>query len=132
MKMWNQFLEYVKLVPKVIKNRDAFIQGITNNVRLNMGLLPEDQQDEVIKRRVICNTCPYNSENAKDSEEYKELYDRNYITDRLDLHCAHCGCNIEFKTAALDENCGNTYWNTLHPEKPLELLWETYKPNTND
>ena len=75
--MWNKFMEYAKLFPKVIKNREAFIQGIYNNVKLNMGKLPEDEQEEIIKRRVICNTCPFNSENAKTSEAYKLLYGEN-------------------------------------------------------
>ena len=120
--MWNKFMEYAKLFPKVIKNREAFIQGIYNNVKLNMGKLPEDEQEEIIKRRVICNTCPFNSENAKTSEAYKLLYGENYKTERFDLHCSHCACNIEFKSAALDQDCGMTYYNDLHPENQQELF----------
>lgn len=126
--MFEKFKEYIRLIPKVIVNKEAFIEGIVNNAKLNNKHLEEDKVEEIIKRRVICNTCPFNSENAKHSDEYKNLHNGQiYKTDRPDLHCSLCACNIEWKTAALSEKCGMSYYNETNPNNKQELFWEEYK-----
>lgn len=110
--------EWIKLIPTIIENRGKILEGIVNEVRMEMGTFPSDEQDEVIRRRAICAGCPYFSENAKKSELY--------ATMRTDEHCIMCGCNIKAKTACLTCNCGIEKYNRTHPESTLELKWEKY------
>ena len=71
----------------------------------------------------ICLGCPYNSENAKLSKEYRELLGEQYNTPRPELHCSLCGCILEIKTSSLSSDCGIVDWNEDHPEKQLEPKW---------
>lgn len=126
----NKVKEFLKLVPKGILHADKVVEGIINNVKFNNGSLSEEEQDEIVKRRLICMTCPFNSINARESEEYKNLYNgQTYKTERQDLHCSHCACNIDWKTASLSEKCGLSYYNDLNPNNKQELLWEKFEKN---
>lgn len=68
--------------------------------------LPEDEQTEIVRRRLICAGCPFSSSNA-----VKE----GYKTNRIDEHCIMCGCTIQRKTASLTSACGIDCCNS----KPL-------------
>jgi hypothetical protein len=60
-------------------------------------MLKEEEQQEIVRRRLICATCPFNSSNAvKDG----------YKTNRIDEHCIMCGCTITRKTNSLSSDCG--------------------------
>lgn len=59
------------------------------------------------ERRAICNTCPYNSSNAKKD---------GYITIRMDEHCIKCGCPLASKTTALSSSCPLGFWTALTNE----------------
>ncbi len=118
--------EYIALIPKGIKNADKFISGVINDVKLEYRLLPSDQQEEIIRRRLICSTCPFMSKNAEYSKEYKELHGESYITDRQDNHCTFCGCPLAYRTASLDMPCGIQDWNDEHSDSPLPLKWNIY------
>jgi hypothetical protein len=103
-------------------------------------MLPEDAQQEIVRRRLICSTCPLNSSNAVAN---------GYKTDRFDEHCTMCGCTITRKTSSLSSNCGIDCCNP-HPEedcscKPkglkeyniknkitLEPKWRKFKTNENE
>lgn len=125
--MLNKLKAFTELLGKGIANGDKIVKGIINNVQFNNGSLPEDEQEEIVKRRVICMTCPYNSTNAKTSEQYKALHNGQTYkeeTGRGDLHCSLCACNIHWKTAVMDEKCGLTYYNDTHPENIQELKWK--------
>lgn len=116
-----KLLEYLKLVPKGLPNSIAIIQGIINNVQLEN--LPEEERDEIIKRRICCTTCPFNNVNAKTSLEYFQLTTTHYKTKRNDDHCCFCGCPIKVRTASLYANCGIEEWNERWPDKQIELKW---------
>ena len=118
----SKILEYLKLIPKAAANPEKIIEGVVNEVKMKNGSLPEDEQEEIIRRRLICFDCPFNSANAQTSQEYKEMYDKNYKTDRPDLHCSVCTCNIELKTSSLTSDCGLT-----EASKKTELKWKQYK-----
>lgn len=80
-----------------MKNLDKVVEGIINQVKDDLNMLSEEEQAEIVRRRVICETCPFNSKNAvKDG----------YTTDRIDDHCIMCGCTITRKTASLSSSCG--------------------------
>ncbi len=122
-----KFTEYLKLIPKAVLNPEKIIEGVINDVKLKNGSLSEDKQEEIIRRRLICFDCPLNSINAQKSEEYKALYGEFYKTDRPDLHCSICSCNIELKTASLDSDCGLTAYNEKNPNNTQKLKWTYYK-----
>lgn len=107
--------EYIKLLPRAIKNIDKVIEGHRNNIRLENGTLPPEEEEVIIGRRLICQECPFNSINA--------VKFGFYTTDRTDYHCTQCGCPINAKTASLSSNCGIEVHNDLYPESPIPLRW---------
>lgn len=120
--MLSKIKEYISLLPKVIDNADLIAEGIYN--KLAESSLTEDEKLEIIKRKLICEGCIYNSKNAVN---IKEL---NYKTTREDDHCIQCGCNIELKTHSLKSKCGIDAYNRRNPNKPqLALKWDTYPNN---
>lgn len=107
--------EYLSMLPSAWKNREQVVEGIINSVKNKMHLLQPDEEEEIIRRRLICETCIYNSKNAKEE---------GYKSDRLDDHCIHCSCPIITKTACISCNCGIEYYNQNNPDKQqLELKW---------
>lgn len=124
--MLKQLTEYLKLVPQGLLHADKLVEGVVNQVRLENGTLPEALQEEIIRRRLICATCPFMSENAKNDTLHP------YHSNREDQHCIHCGCPIKTRTAALSYRCGIERYNQRHPEAPLALKWEEYKPKPTE
>jgi len=118
--------EYLKLIPKGLPNSIAIIQGIMNNVQLKYDMLPEEEKEEIVRRRVLCTMCPFNSNNAKTSAEYFVLTNTHYETKREDVHCSLCGCPLDVKTASLYANCGMEDWNETHSENH-KLIWKALK-----
>lgn len=116
----SKFLEYLKLIPRAIVDADKIIEGQINIVKMKHGNLPEDEQAEIIRRRIICATCPFLSSNAVTNSAM------NYKTDRTDEHCIYCGCPIDRKTAAFSEKCGIEIYNGKHPDNKLPLKWDVY------
>lgn len=112
--------EYLKLIPKGIKNFDKVFEGFKNQVKIELGTIPEEDLTVITARRIICSTCPFLSTNATKLGIYK--------TDRTDEHCIHCGCPIKTRTASLESNCGIETYNELNPEvPPLQLKWTKTK-----
>ena len=105
-----------ELIKRAWKERKHIIEGITTNVKNGLGVLPEELQNVIIARRLICEDCPFNSKNA--------IKDGIYQSDRPDDHCILCSCNIYTKTACLDCKCGIDVFNEGKEEKDkLELKW---------
>jgi len=120
--------EYLNLLPKGLANIDKVFEGVVNEVKMKYFSLPEDEQEEIIRRRLICNTCPLNSLNAKTSQEYKDLFNgESYVSERDDLHCSICHCNIELKSSSLSSDCGLSTYNLEHPDNIQELKFKKYK-----
>lgn len=115
--MSSSVLEYLKLIPTAIDNREKIFTGIVTDVKSKLRLLPEDQQNEIIRRRAICRSCEYNS---------TEMKKKGYKTKRLDFHCTLCSCPIETKTASLMSECGAATWNLQNPDDKIELKWKTF------
>ena len=111
--------EYLKLIPKGIKNLDKIVDGFKNQVKMEFNTLPEDEVEVIVGRRLICSQCPFNSLNAKNTGLY--------TGDRTDEHCIHCGCPISIRTASLDANCGLEYFNDKNPDNQIPLKWEKIK-----
>lgn len=112
--------ELIKLISKGLSNPKEVAEGWINSVKLELGSLPQDEVEEIARRRFICSECPFHSEKAKSLVGYK--------TDRKDAHCTLCSCPLKAKTASLSSVCGAQYYNNTHPEKtPLPVRWEEYK-----
>lgn len=118
--------EYLALIPKGLPKSVQIVKAIINNVRLKYDSLPEDERNEIVKRRIICTNCPYMSQNAKTSKEYFSLKSRNYESKRKEDHCSFCGCGVETRTASLDSNCGIDVYNKENPQNSLTLKWFKY------
>ena len=120
--------EYLKLIPKAIPNATEIVSALKNEVYLKYDKLPEDQKNEIIRRRVICSTCPFMSKNAiQNDKEYYKLFNKKFETDRTDSFCGICGCNIKTRTSGLSAECGISTWNKDNPTKRLLLKWNKYE-----
>lgn len=111
--------EYLKLLPTALANGDKIVEAVVNKVKGKFDLLTEEEQEEIVKRKLICEHCPFNSKNASVNSDYK--------SDRPDDHCIFCGCNIDFKTESLSSNCGIENYNRNHPNEKMDLKWVAYK-----
>lgn len=120
----NKFTEYIKLIPKGIKNAENIAEGMVNLVKENYKMLSPKKQAEITRRRLICAYCPFMSDNALTSPEYKDVMGQSYVPKFQGQHCTLCGCFIKAKTASLNSDCGASYWNSIQEgaEKPKELV----------
>jgi hypothetical protein len=123
----SKLTEYINLAIKGLPYSMEILQSVVSNVQLKYNKLPEEERVEIIRRRVICATCPFMSKNAKTSEEYLTLTGSNYKSARDNLHCAFCGCGIEMRTGALTKECGAETWNKENPTKTIPLKWTKFK-----
>jgi hypothetical protein len=123
----SKFTEYINLAVKGLPYSLEILQSVINNVQLKHGKLPEEEKAEIIRRRVICASCPFMSNNATTSPEYKSLTGNNYKTSRNSSHCSFCGCGIEMRTGSLSKDCGIETWNENNPDKTIKLKWTKFK-----
>jgi TPP-dependent indolepyruvate ferredoxin oxidoreductase alpha subunit len=123
----SKFGEILKLLPKAIANPDKILEGWVNDLKLQKGNLPEDEIEEILRRKAICSACPFNSIQAKTSEEYFNITGKHYSTERTDLHCSSCSCNIDYKTSSLSSECGIYTLNENYPNQKTEPKWFPYK-----
>lgn len=112
------FVEYLKAIAQGIKNPELIIEGWLNDAKMERGDLSEDETKEILRRRAICEDCPFMSRNA--------IAGGNYASSRKDDHCIHCGCPIKKKTASLESNCGIEIYNKRDKKNQMPLKWETY------
>jgi hypothetical protein len=117
-------LEYLELLPKGLKNADKVLEGYWNNIKMKHNSLSEEEQKEILRRRLICDSCPFNSVNAQTSEEYKELFGEYYKTNRKILHCSICKCPRDTKTSSLSSDCGI---KDSDETKDFEYKWTAIK-----
>ena len=122
----SRLTEFLSLLPKGLHNADKVLEGMINQIKNEYKQLPEDQQEEILRRQLICQECPFNSINATTSKEYKELTGKHYETDRKGLHCSFCGCPMKTKISSLSSDCGITDYNEEFPNNKQPLKWEAY------
>jgi hypothetical protein len=112
--------EYLKLLPAGFANLDKVIEGVRNELKLELGVLPKEEEEVIIGRRLICSTCPFMSKNAQKAGWYS--------TKRTEEHCTGCGCPLNIRTASLESNCGLEDYNKQYPTvPPIELKWKKTK-----
>lgn len=123
----SKFGEILKLIPLALGNPEKIIEGWRNDIKLEKGELPEDEMEEILRRRAICYSCPFNSILAKTSPEYFNITGKHFETDRTDLFCSSCSCNISYKTSSLSSECGIYTLNEEFPNQKTEPKWFPYK-----
>lgn len=99
-------------IKNVANNVENIGEGALNH--MNFHNLDKELQDAILERRAICAMCPYMSTNAEKDGWYKSA--------RPDEHCTLCDCNISWKTAAPDSECGAAIYNAEQNEN-LEVKW---------
>lgn len=119
----SKITEYINLAIKGIPHTKEILSSVINNVQMKYNTLPEEDRVEIVRRRLICHTCPFMSQNTKKTNDYKELTGKDYETSRNSPHCSFCGCNIEMRTSSLHSNCGIEVWNKENSEKTIPLKW---------
>jgi hypothetical protein len=123
--------DYLRLAGKGIKNLDKIAEGVMNEVKSEYGMLSQEEQEEITRRRLICSTCPLMSLNAKENDtEYRKLYNKDFKAPEgreNEKFCSVCECNIHYKTSSLSSNCGLSYYNEHNPEVKEELKWVKFK-----
>lgn len=118
--------EYIKMFGNGIANFDKVAEGLWNDIKLEHGALSKGEQEEILKRRLICSTCPFMSKNV--GKEYEELTGHPYNSTRSDNHCVLCSCVIKIKTSSLSSDCGIAHYNSQHGTT-LEPKWKRYESN---
>ena len=118
--------DYLKVLPAGMENWRGIAESIKNELKQKLGTLSDDEIEEITRRRLICESCPFNSKNAVKDEAL------GYKTSRLDDHCIQCGCNLHLKTECLLCNCGIEVHNSRNPQNFIDLKWTIYnKDKTN-
>ena len=115
--------EYLSLIPRGIKNVPQILEAVSNQTKMEFGMLSKDRQDIIIGRRMICATCPYMSENAKKGFVIENRERELYKTDRQDEHCIWCGCPVSTRTASLESRCGIEIYNEEYGAQ-VPLKWD--------
>jgi hypothetical protein len=110
-----------------LQNADKILHGMTNKVANHFRLLSDEKKEIIADRMERCLGCPYNSINARVSQEYEQLTGKHYDTARPELHCSLCGCILEIKTSSLSSDCGIVDWNEDNPDKQLEPKWTKHE-----
>lgn len=123
----SKLTDYLKLIPKALGNPQQVIEGWINAAKLENGSLKEDEIEEIVRRRAICQGCPLLSVNVrKDPTEYERLMGEEFTDKRTEDFCSMCGCPSEKMTASFSKKCGLDYYNINHPDNKQELKWTSY------
>lgn len=124
----SKFSKFLRLIPSAWQNKEAVLEGAINAVKLKYDMLPEDEQEEIIRRRIICESCPFFSLNAaKDDTEYKKLFNKPFEKEEDGKYCGICGCSEDVRTSSLSSECGLKVYNEANPDNIQELKWGKYE-----
>lgn len=110
---------YLTMVKNGIKNGDKIIEAFKISSMVKNGTATDEQIAEIMMRKEICKTCPFNSANAK-AHGFKTL-------GLPYQHCIQCSCRIggdDTKEYCLSCNCGLTEWNKKNPDAQIPLKWK--------
>ena len=119
--------EYVNLVKNGIKNKDQIIEGLIKGAAVKNGEVNEIDLAEILKRKDICASCPFNSAIG--------IANGTYRSNLPFQHCQLCQCRIggeDTKEYCLSCNCGAEAYNKMYPHLPaLEVRWRATRERTN-
>jgi len=122
--------DYLKIVQAGIRNGDKIIEGLVVASQVKNNNIEPEALAEILKRKDICASCPFNSVNA--------ARDNGYESNVPYQHCTLCICRIggeDTKEYCLSCNCGITELNKRNKENgiaPLPLKWQAFKTTNNE
>lgn len=116
--------DWITVVKNGILNGDKIIEAMIVAAKVKNGSadISAEAIAEIMKRKEICKTCPFNSENAP--KHGLAIFDLPFT------HCIFCKCRIgadDSKEYCLSCQCGITEWNKHNPDKELSLKWDSFE-----
>jgi len=124
--------DYTEVVVNGIKNGDKIIETLIISAKIKNETISTEALAEILRRRDICLSCPFNSINA--------TKDGSYVTTLNFEHCVLCKCrlgkgdteDVWGKEACLDCKCGAEAFNKINPHlPPVEVRWTEFKGQIN-
>lgn len=118
----NSISDYLKLVKAGIQNGDKIISALAVAAQVKNGRISAEALAEILRRKDICSSCPFNSKNVTDKSLLNPA-----VTFKE--YCVHCLCRLggnNSKEYCLKCTCGISEYNKKHPETPMELKWEPF------
>jgi hypothetical protein len=119
--------EYVELVRKGIANKDDIIDALVTGAAVKNGEVNEEDLAEILRRKDICASCPFNSAIG--------IANGTYRSNLPFQHCQLCQCRIggeDTKEYCLSCNCGAEAYNKMYPHLPaLEVRWRATRERNN-
>lgn len=121
--------DYLKIVQAGIRNGDKIIEGLVVASQVKNNNIEPEALAEILKRKDICASCPFNSVNA--------ARDNGYESSVPYQHCTLCICRIggeDTKEYCLSCNCGINELNKRNAKNgiaPLPLKWKAFETTSN-
>ncbi len=122
--------ETIESILKGIPNSHHILNSLVTQVKGKYGYLSEPEQEEIVRRKLICHSCPLYSLNVrKDDTEYKRLFNKPFETEKKESSkfCSVCGCQEEMKVSSLSSSCGLSSYNEEFPNNKQPLKWAAFK-----
>jgi|SRR5580692_294075 hypothetical protein len=120
--------EYTEVVINGIKNGDKIIEALIIGAKARNETIDPESLAEILRRKDICASCPFNSDNAKKEGLYRSSLDYQ--------HCILCQCRIgggDTKEYCLSCTCGAQAFNEANPHlKPIEVKWKPFEIKTKE
>jgi len=122
--------DYTEAVINGIQNGDKIIEAliVAAKVKNGSGEITPEELAEIMRRKEICEGCPSNSKNAKETGLYS--------SELPYTHCTLCKCRIGYddsKEYCLSCNCGAAAFNEANPHlKPIEVKWTAVREENNN
>lgn len=118
--------DYLRIIRDGIKNGDKIIEALIVSAKVKNGNINDEALAEIMKRKELCASCPFNSIIAKEQRGYEDPAPLKGVP-----HCILCRCRIQgndTKEYCLSCNCGMQAWNERNPDKkPMELKWKAFE-----
>lgn len=115
--------DWITVVKNGLKNGDKVIEALIIAAKAKNEELSVEALAEILKRKEICSTCPFNSKNAP--KHGLKIFDLPFE------HCIFCKCLIGSeeggKEYCLSCQCGISEHNKRHPEQQMQLKWDKFE-----
>lgn len=118
--------DYLHIVKEGIKNKDKIIEALVVSSQVKNNNVEPEALAEILKRKEICASCPFNSDNAAKLSGYK-------VPLGYGTHCILCICRIggeDTKEYCLSCNCGINELNKRNAKigiPPQPLKWSAFE-----
>ncbi len=114
----------IKALMNAKKNYKRVFEGWTNLAKDKFNLLSKEDKKIVEERKSICESCIFNSVNAKE----KLGYESTLVYE----HCSSCKCPIPAKIMSLESNCGLDEFSMNPNDESVKHILEYYQNNNEE